>query len=62
MATARWLAVLLLVTPLAVLPTAGGLDPMTVKNATFIILALACVLWMIRSWWLRAFLDRKSVV
>lgn len=56
MATSRWLILAVLAAPLAAFPSEWGIDPDRAKNAVFIVLGLACAVWLVRSWWLRAFL------
>lgn len=51
-----WLVAVVLIAPLAVLPASMGLDLMAAKNAVFSALALAGLVWLVPSWWLRAFL------
>lgn len=52
----RWLILLAFAAPLGVLPGWFGVPIPQAKNAVVILLAMGLVVWMVRNWWLRAFL------
>lgn len=52
---------MMLLAPLAVLPASWGVRLPQAKNALMILLCLALVVWLVRSWWVRAFLILAGV-
>ena len=52
----RWLLAAVFLAPLAAFPADFGIGIPQAKNAVFILLGLAFILWLTPNWWLRAFL------